>query len=95
MWGQVISVLVKLRAIRSGNKIVILRVQTGWVLCCPGQIAYTSDETLTPAHRAYISLILGELSVHEVSKALYVSDDQRYGFQNQIPGTEDCGAVGS
>lgn len=44
---------------------------------------------------AHITLVLGELPVGKVSEVPCVSDDQCYGFQDQIPGTEDCGAVGS
>lgn len=48
-----------------------------------------------PWHMAHITLTLGELPVGEVSEVPCVSDDQCYGFQDQIPGTEDCGTVGS
>lgn len=64
-------------------------------LVTSGQIACISDDTSTPAHMAYITLLLVELSVCEVSKVPCVSDDQCHGFQDQIPGTEDCGIVGS
>lgn len=64
-------------------------------LVTSGQTACVSDETLTLAHMAHVTLVLGELSMLAVSKVPCVSDDQCYGFQDQIPGTEDCGAVRS
>ena len=51
--------------------------------------------TLFPTHVARFPLILVLPSVCEAPKIPRVSDDQRHGFQDQIPGTEDSGIVGS
>ena len=53
---------------------------------------------LWPTHlwtfvRAHPHPFLTGLSMCEVSGVTCVSDDQRYGLQDQIPGAEDCGTV--